>query len=635
MRTAYLGLAFCALMIASVLFPASSKAQVNDRHRAVVEEVFQRLIAVMDKPEGWEVWPPEISVIDPGFANAFAGFRVENGMEIPYIEVTVTTIEEIARFDPDVLAYTIGHELGHHHHRHSHQGTEFRRRYGNDLALIRTACDRQGELDADLFGMQLALKAGYSRQGLMKDLQAWRTLTPPYCRFEGLELEHPPWEERAAFLLRGENQEVLWRSLSAFQTGVMFLENQHFNHAQLCFRNVTKEFPECHEAWANLGYALLMQYCDALEVEDLRALDVGHLVVGGFYRRPASLEPDVRGADERLWFEAVGAFREALRLKQRLNFEDDLLMVKANLAVAYLVHPSGKDVGQAEEWFAQVFEGLKDPEKAKKLDPLVHAAILINSGAARGFDGELVGSTLQLLAQARTDRTQVTAVNAVESALRFNQARSLVNLGAPGERATAMSLYEQYLDGMTSSSAWWPIAYQEYVQLASALGATPKAEKQFRKLGIADWRPLTGLMLPDGTEVVLSDRFADVLGKLGPADAIVPVIEGSNLKFYRYAKFGISILATHEVLAIVMDSDAAPQLKIRRPGLSGDEVELALGMPRAKLEQLLGGDWDVELARLFDMEERHQLYRSLGLAVQFKDGVVSEFVIAVVPISGS
>lgn len=635
MKTGYLGLAFCALIATAILFPDSIKAQVTDRHRDVVNEVFQRLIAVMDKPEGWEAWPPEVSVIDPGFANAFAGFRVENGIEIPYIEVTVTTIEEIARFELDVLAYTIGHELGHHHYRHSHQRAEFRNRYGSNLALIRTACGRQEELEADLFGMQLAMKAGYSRQGLMKDLQAWRTLTPPYCRFEGLQLEHPPWEERAAFLLRGDNQEVLWRSLSAFQTGVMFLENQHFNHAQLCFRNVTKEFPECHEAWANLGYALLMQYCDALEVEDLRALDVGHLVVGGFYRRPASLEPTVRGADERLWFEAVGAFREALRLQQRLNIDDDLLMVKANLAVAYLVHPSGKDVGQSEVWFAQVFEGLNDPEKAKKLDPLVHAAILINSGTARGFDNELVELTLQLLAQARTDRTQVTAADAVESALRFNQARSLVSLGAPTERATAMSLYEQYLDGMTSSSSWWPIAYQEYVQLANALGATPRTEKQFQQLGPTDWRPLTGLMLPDGTEIVLSDRFADVLNELGPADAIVPVIEGSNLKFYRYAKFGISILATYEVLAIVMDSDAAPQLKIRRPGLSGEEIEIALGMPRADLEKLLGGDWDVELARLFDMEERHQLYRNLGLAVQFKDGVVSEFVIAVVPISGS
>lgn len=609
-------------------------AEVTDRHRDVVKEVSDRLLAVMEKPAGWEVWPPEIVVVDPGFANAFASFREENGVEIPMVEITATTIEEIAKFEPDVLAYTIGHELGHLHFKHGHTRIDFREKFGDKLTTIRMACGREHELEADLFGMQLALKAGYSRQGLLKDLQAWRELTPPYCRFEGLAVVHPPWEERAAFLLRGENQEALWQSLSSFQTGVMFLENQHYNLAQLCFRNVTTEFPECYEAWANLGYALLMQYCDGLDAEDLRTLDVGHLVVGGFYRRPDSLEPDIqRSGDEDLWFEAVGAFREALRLQERLQLSDELLMVKANLAVAYLVHPNGKDVGQAERWFDEVFTSLKDPDKAKQLDPLVHASILINSGAARGFDGDLIASTLALIAQARTGRNNASAVEAMEAALQFNQARALTSSGDKTGEASALELYEKYLDGMTAASSWWQIAYQEYAELAQATGVTPKAEQDFRHPGIADWRTLTGVTLADGTVIGLSQKLSEVLEALGPADVEVPVIEGSNLKFYKYSKLGLSILASREVLAVVLDSNAAPKLTLRRPGLGGETAELKMGMSRSALEELLGSDWDVELTSLFDLDEIHQLYRNIGLAARFEGGVVSELVVSVVPLS--
>lgn len=623
----------CVVMLVNWTTAVRGMAEVTDRHREVVKEVSDRLLSVMDKPEGWEVWPPEISVVDPGFANAFASFRTENGVDIPMVEITVTTIEEVAKFEPDVLAYTIGHELGHLHHKHGHQRIEFQHEFGEKLTTIRMACGREQELEADLFGMQLALKAGYSRQGLLKDLQAWRELTPPYCRFEGLAFVHPPWEDRAAFLLRGDHQEALWQSLSSFQTGVMFLENQHFNHAQLCFRNVTNEFPECYEAWANLGYALLMQYCDALDDEDLRTLDVGHLVVGGFYRRPDSLEPDVRGPDDELWFEAVGALREALRLQERLKLPDEMLMVKANLAVAYLVHPNGKDVGQAERWFDEVFTSLKDPEKAKQLDPLVHASILINSGSARGFDSDLIASTLALIAKARTARNNASAVEAMEAALQFNQARAMTGLGDEAGDTSALALYEKYLDGMTAASSWWPIAYQEYVTLAKATGATPKAQSDFRQPGIADWRTLTGVTLEDGTVIGLSQKLSEVIKAIGPADVEVPVIEGSNLKFYKYHKLGLSILATREVLAVVLDSSAAPKLTIRRPGLGGEEAQVGLGMSRSALEDLLGGDWDVELTQLFDLGERHQLYRDLGLAARFKDGVVSELVVSVVPLS--
>jgi len=380
-----------------------------------------------------------------------------------------------------------------------------------------------------------------------------------------------------------------------------------------------------------------MQYCDALDEEDLRTLEIGHLVVGGFYRRPDSLEPVIRSADEKLWFAAVGAFREALRLGMRLRVKDDFLMVKANLGVAYLVHPGGKDVGEAERWFDEVFTALRDPEKAKSLDPLVHASILINSGSARGFSEELVASTRKLLAKARTERGNGAAVQAMESALQLNQAMAARTNNSPENNSSdgqknALKMFENYLDGMTSASSWWPIAYDQYVQLAKASGVTPKDKSEFRKPGIKDWRAMTGVTLPDGKQIGLSESLTTVLKTLGPADVEIPVMEGTNLKYYKYKERGITILATREVLAIILDSPAAPTLTIRRPGLGGDEATVSVGMKRQDLEKLVGSDWDVELTNLFDVKTLHQLYRDLGLAVRFKNGAVSELVVAVVPL---
>lgn len=629
---------FCSLGAIVAIFAltgSSARAEITDRHRQVVDEVFNKLLAVMETPVHWEVWPPTVTILDEDFTNAFAGYNTVDGKDVPYVEITTQTIEEIAQFDPEVLAFTLGHELGHLAHDHGHQHVAFSDKFGSKLPTVRLACQREHELEADLYGMQLAFKAGYSHRGMMADLKGWRGDETPYCRFEGLGLTHPTWEDRAAHLLQDDSQRALWQSLSSFQTGVMFLQNQHFLHAELCFHNVTVEFPECYEAWANLGYARLMRYCDALDVEDLRLLDVGHLVVGGFYQRPDSLEADVRGADEDLWFEAVGALREALRLRERLGLEDQLLMVKANLAVAYLVSPGGKDIGQAERLFNEVFAGLKDPTQAKRVDPLVHASILINSGLARGFDSELVDETLKLLARAKTVRGNSEAVASMEAALSYNQARTLSNTAEVETQTSALKMLEKYLEGVPASSSWWPMAYDQYAKLAKGLKVEARPSSDFRQPGIRDWRPVTAVVLSDGRSIGLSDSLENVLKLLGPAEMEIPVIEGTNLKFYKYPQLGISVLATREVLAVVLESQSAPSLTLRRPGLGGDEVQVSLGMPRAELEALLGSDWDVELTQLFDVEQLHQLYKEVGLAAQFKDGQVSELVVSVVPLKSS
>lgn len=623
------------LLVLSSVFVNPVQAEITARHRAVTQETFDRLIAVIEKPEGWDVWPPTLDIVDSQEVQAIAyPSQTDSGLT-PNVAVYVGLIEKVADFDPEILAFVVGHEIGHLVYFHSHKDMERRERYGKvKISTALAAANRDQELEADYFGMETALKAGYSHRGVRRALVAMAKSMgqDDYCSFEGLLATHPSWDLRASYLQKDEVQTELWQSMVAFKNGVLFLETENYIHAEFCFRKVTDEFPECYEGWANLGYALLMQYADAFDEEDLRNFDIGHLVVGGFYRRPDSLTEQVRGIDAEKWFEAVGAFREALRLKDRLGIKDDMIPVKANLAVAYLIHPNGKQVGEAEKYFSEVFQLLDDPDKAKLLDPLLKATILVNAGAGRPLDEERVAQAMQQLKQvARENPKTETQLESLTAALGYSQAKQLAATGRPDDKTSAVTLLEKYLTSISPASAWWAVAYEEYEQLVKSAGGTPKSVNEFKNPGVHDWRTVSSVTLMNGKTIGLAESFKDVDQALGEASTIVPVIEGTNLKRLLYKKHHISLLASRDVLAIFLDSPESPSVKITRPQLGGESRQISVGMTRKSLEALLGDEWEVEFASIDDPDQVYHLYRDVGIAVRYDDGKVREIVLVMVP----
>ena len=99
-----------------------------------------------------------------------------------------------------------------------------------------------------------------------------------------------------------------------------------------------------------------MQYCDALDESDLADFGIGQPMCAGFFRRPVSLELLVRGKDEELWWKAVGNLREALRLRP------DNALVKADLGMAYLLQPVGRDLGVAARFLDEAAQAAEKDE---------------------------------------------------------------------------------------------------------------------------------------------------------------------------------------------------------------------------------------------------------------------------------
>jgi hypothetical protein len=461
--------------------------------------------------------------------------------------------------------------------------------------------------------MELAVAAGYSHLRALKGIRRMIDLGLDYSSFEGLGGDHPSWTDRLVLLDR--EQATIWKAMSAFHDGVYFLVSEQYISAERCYRGVTKEFPGCYEAWANLGYALLMQYCDALEEDDLRRFDLGQLLVGGFYRRPESLP--IRGVDEELWWDAVGALREALRLKP------DLVLARANLGVAYLVRPAGKDVRTATQFLE---EAAAATAADRDLDPAVREIVLINAGVAALAGGRVVEGT-QLFGQLERKGRPIS--KAASSALRYNRAALLAESAKAADRRDAVRQLEVYLRTATPDSAWWTLAYKRYANLCRELDLAQQSEQKLKKPARARLRLLTSVTLGPDRTVSLGEPVAAIQDRLGGAE-VVPVIPKTNLVRMRYPDCGVELLATDQVLAICLRSPRAPALPLRGTGLGAEAREVRVGMSQDEFEQILG-DGDYVFRELDTRNVNYRFYREVGLAVRIRQGTVEALVVVQIP----
>jgi tetratricopeptide (TPR) repeat protein len=578
-------------------------------------------------------WPPTCTLVKEDDINAFAYVEsvgktgpgdkaAADARPKPRVVVFRGMIDKVIRTKDDKdadaaadrLAYVLGHELSHILLGHVLGPAD------GATPLSRRAFGREQEIAADVRGAELALKAGFSLRRGLESIRRMQKSGMEYSSFEGLHVGHPSWNDRLVHL--DKEQAGLWKAMSAFENGAFFLMAEQFPSAEVCFRHVVREFPKCHEAWANLGYALLMQYCDGLDTDDVRRFQIGQLLIAGFYRRPASLEPETRGIQTKVWDDAVACLQKSLQLKP------DQAIAKANLGIAYLVHPDGKpDVAKASRYLQ---EAATQTEREDDLDPLTRAAILINAGVAdlaarrrdageKKFDqGEKVGSR-RFGGDAR-----LFAHTAVASALRYNRA---IALSAADKPADALRQFEEYLELSSAAGAWWPLAYEHYAALCKKAGREPRTKADLSGPAVTRRRMVTSVRLGSGATLAVSEPVADAAERLGEK---VPVVSRTKLSRWHCPQHGVDVLATDRILAIHLVGDKAPPLQVRETGLGGKVTELRLNMPEAELNRVLA-DEVFDSRPLDDPKVPYQFYPRLGIAVRVKDGKVSELAVAQIP----
>ncbi len=596
-------------ILALALSISVASAEVPEKDRPLVEGVMQRLMAVSKPPAG-VAWPPVLEVREEDVVNAYATLKTQDGGKppVPHIVFYRGLLNKVIENKADRLAFIGGHELSHlllgHCKPENNQAK---------TAFLEVVYTRDQELAADKLGMELALKAGFNYQAALGSVGRMLEVGSSYSSFEGLSADHPSWKERMVFL--DPTQSEFWKAMSAFENGAVFLLIEQYRPAASCYYEVTGQFPNCAEAWSNLGYALLMQYCDSLKADELRKLNVGHIVCGGFYRRSATLETALRGGDEELWVEAVECLEKAVAVNPKLT------LARANLGIAWLVDPSGPKLDKASQY---LLEAAKTAEKDKSLNDLALASVLVNAGVADLAGGQVSNSVARLdraeaLGRSFAGSANLAPSEALITALLYNRAQALAKGGKPKEAA---KLFEQYLDRANQSSAWWKLAQEQYLALCQAQKLSPKQPKGPQAM--VRYRPLTSVEVKPGTLVTL----ADLVEKVPKEARKVPVAGPANLAAYHLP--GVDILATDKVMGIRLSGAEAPPLSLRESGLGSRESALRVGMTKQDLEKALA-DQTYDFRQLDSPEVNYRFYRNLGLAVLVKQGVVAELMVVQLP----
>jgi hypothetical protein len=422
-----------------------------------------------------------------------------------------------------------------------------------------------------------------------------------------------------------KDQSGLWKAMAAFENGVFFLGFEQYGSAENCFIAVTREFPKCPEAWANLGAARLMRYCDGLTADDLRGRGIGQPAVAAFYRRPASLEAAVRGADEQKWKEAVQALRKAVAL------DSSLALPRANLGLAFLLDPSGP---QAEEAVKQFHEATRH-DADSNIPPEMRIAMAVNAGVAERVAGHNAEAIKQfdeaqaLFARPEKRASGSPATGSIAFALLYNRAFQLAESPQKTEREDAAARLEGYLGYVEPSSPWWQLGLERYQSLCKDLGRPAKPrETLIGEDRQSEYRLTTAVHF--GKELInLGEAVTDVTARIGEGEPL-PIARGTDLARRKYPPLGAELLTSDRVLAIFLAGSSAPPLKLRRPHLGGGEVTLRVGMPAAELDKAFEGQesMDVAVDRTY---QEYRYYPDTGVGARMLGHKVEELVVTQMP----
>ncbi|MBA4190357.1 MAG: hypothetical protein C0467_20410 [Planctomycetaceae bacterium] len=601
---------------------AETMKQYEKTAQAVWKKIFENAVIVPGKnwPSNLTTTPIFLIVDEVKFGkrsdeyNAVAHVLCdENGIPVKKDGKLQSVIEftrgylELLKGSEHGIALVLGHELGHHALGHTTQG---RPSASEALAAIDS---HRREADADMYGARLMLKAGYSlRKGVIAewiglDKQGWTSsAASATCK------SHPSTSDRAARLsaVLDKNEAELWRCMSAFENGVTFLEVQNFAAAEDCFLRVVKEFPKCHEAWANLGLARLLRYCDGLSAEDIRLLDVGHFL-GTAYRTAGTI-PLLRSGRTELWYSAVNALMNAKELMPNSP------QVLSNLALAYLLHPAGKDVGTALEFRTAAEKAF---EKATDLPSQVRLGMLVNFAVIHLANGDSEKGQ-KLLAEAVTlaeRRVYGEVANwplTLRGAVAFNKAVALKN----SDRRAAVEEFEKFLMLTPRSNPWWPGAYEQYASLCKAEGTTTKEKAKLGNIAVVRMQQI--VTLKTGGTVYVGQAVEEAIKVLGEPNR-KSSIEGTSVCRLQFDAHGLYLVADDdEVFAIVITSATGPKVVLQEFGPGGKVLgELRVGMTRVSVRNLPGRGSPVRLGFLAKDADgnavEYDYYPDLGVAVLY------------------
>ena len=533
------------LILADVLrycVPSTDQAQIG-----LVNKIGYRILHAIDDSALIDDW--QFIVINTEKTNAFS---------LPGGKIIISTgllgdITADGKIDVGMFAAILGHEIAHVRMHHtlaalrnsasmtwiidnlSRLDSETTTRWTEEQKsrtgeMARARFTREQEFEADQMGSLYAALADYGFDGLVRWAQlelktngdTSQTEYLPARRVDGevLAEDHPAFSERIAKVR--SFQARLLNIAGEFTWGNEMLRVGNLNKAIECFKDVVAVFPNCFEAWNNLGKAYHLRYLQGRKVADLKFQ--AQLVD---YSR--DVRDIVRGSSG--LHSAIQAYRRAKELDPAKTG------VRLNLATA-LLHDAqtnragrGDDLSEAGLLLNALLA--KQPDNPQFLNA---KAILLHENKAAGEGGRRNEADVEDLFRKAATRSYLPA--------QFNLAVAQIENGHVDDGIAGLKQYLQY----DSSSRWAALAR---ATLQAKHAETPPSATT------STLQPLTSVL-----GVKLGATSAQLVEVLKKPERVVQdtTTDGSAGEIYLYYSLGAAfVISEGRVESINLFSQGQPQ----------------------------------------------------------------------------
>ncbi len=441
--------AFVLLTLQMGLLGSAWTAQTKTFTQGDLEKMVAELDKVIPHNEKFK-YPIKCSLVDKPDVNAYATV-IKDGDDLQSTMVVFTGLAKGTGYDQRLIRACVAHELSHLSRGHMIGP----RPAASDLSNLWT---RQMEFEADKFGAEALVKAGYPKKDMV-DLLLFldRDQGREGGWIDKLTADHADPKARAAEI--SDNPKAL-QALIYFDTALAYEDARNHLYAQKLFDASVSLWPDLTEAYTNSAKCSLLFYYDNLPKTVRTAWwrpDFGPLITTP--HAAASQDPGVSDEDREKWKDAFTAANLAV---VKTGGTQDALEVLASTEV--LEPDAKKDVVQKGiDWFKTSL--------AASTDPVAQLRYANNAGVGFQRTGDL-------------DTAYHTIMNAQKATTKFNSALG-ENLGlvvvkgrSKEDDLLAANVLFTWLGETPGISPRWNTVKKTFDDICTNAGLTTKAIPQ-------------------------------------------------------------------------------------------------------------------------------------------------------------
>jgi hypothetical protein len=184
----------------------------------------------------------------------------------------------------------------------------------------------------------------------------------------------------------------------------------------------------------------------------------------------------------------------------------------------------------------------------------------------------------------------------------------------PDQRRVAAQVLLKYLRVESSDSMWWKLAYDKYAKVCPGASDGCITESQIKAGNRTFVREVAAVDLGGGKSLRLGESFPDAKRRIGQGQPVGSIAETNTLRT-RYPQYGLDIVASDVIIAIILNAKGAPELHIREVGTGSGKTSIRYGMTTDELEKVLA-DQPYRYEGLLDSWVPYRFYPGIGIAVR-------------------